>query len=86
MSNFNQNKKLFSTFFRQDKRTALLNDNFVTFTGSEEIPCNMYHNDKKVPENEIADCFATYFEGKVDKIVKNARVDQNVYCTSCAVI
>ena len=47
--------------------------------GSDEIPCNMYINDKKVPENDIANYFATYFEGKVDKIVKNSSIDHNVY-------
>ena len=47
--------------------------------GCEEIPSNMYINDKKVPENEIADCFATYFEDKVNNIVKTSRVDDAVY-------
>ena len=32
----------------------------------------MCYNDVKIPENEVANCFASYFEEKVDKIVKSA--------------
>ena len=34
----------------------------------------MYVNDKIITEKVVANCFATYFEGKVDKIVKNANI------------
>ena len=34
---------------------------------------------KKITEKEVANCFATYFEGKVDTIVKNANIDPNIY-------
>ena len=47
--------------------------------GSNEIPNNMYCNEKKIPEKEVANCFAAYFEEKVDKIVKNATIDPDVY-------
>ena len=29
----------------------------------------MYFNDKKIPENEVANCFASFFAKKVDNIV-----------------
>ena len=32
--------------------------------GQNEIPNNMYFNDKKIPEKEVANCFAAYFEEK----------------------
>ena len=47
--------------------------------GSSEIPNNMYCNDKQIPESEVANCVATYFEKKVDKFVKNAKIDPGVY-------
>ena len=39
----------------------------------------MYFNEKRIREGEIADSFATYFEEKVGKIVKNATIDHGVY-------
>ena len=39
----------------------------------------MYVNDNITTEKEVTNCFATYFEGKVDKIVKNANIDLKVY-------
>ena len=39
----------------------------------------MYFNDEKIPEKEVANCFAAYFEDKVDKIDKDAIKDPGVY-------
>ena len=39
----------------------------------------MYLNDERVPDGGVADCFANFFEEKVDKIVKTAIIDPNVY-------
>ena len=39
----------------------------------------MYYNDKKIFEKEVSYCFAAYFEQKGNKIVENAKIDQNVY-------
>ena len=47
--------------------------------GSTEIPSNMYHNDIRIPDAEVANCFANFFEEKVDKIVKSAIIDPTVY-------
>ena len=47
--------------------------------GSNEIPNNMYLNDKRVPDGGVSDCFANFFEDKVDKIVNTAIIDPNVY-------
>ena len=47
--------------------------------GSNEIPSNMYYSDKQIPDGEVANCFAAFFEEKVDKIVKSAIIDPTVY-------
>ena len=47
--------------------------------GTNEIPRNMYYKHKIIPENEVANCFANYFEEKVEKIVRNAVINQEVY-------
>ena len=47
--------------------------------GPNEIPSNMYHKDMRVPDNEVANCFAVFFEEKVAKIVKSANIDPMVY-------
>ena len=39
----------------------------------------MYYKDKIIPENEVANCFANYFEKKVEKIVRNAVINREVY-------
>ena len=39
----------------------------------------MFFNDIRIPDREVANCFATYFEDKVNKIVKNAIIDPGVY-------
>ena len=36
--------------------------------GINEIKKIMYYKDKIIPENEVANCFANYFEEKVEKI------------------
>ena len=46
---------------------------------SSEIPINMYYNEEKILEKEVANCFANYFDEKVDKIVKDQNIDPNVY-------
>ena len=35
---------------------------------SNEIPSNMYHNEVRVSDSEVANCFADFFEDKVEKI------------------
>ena len=45
--------------------------------GSNDIPNNFYYNDKRIPEKEVANCFAAYFEEKVEKFVKSADIDKN---------
>ena len=47
--------------------------------GSNEIPSNMYHNEIRIPEGEVSNCFAAFFEEKVEKIVKSAIIDPTVY-------
>ena len=37
---------------------------------SNEILSNVHYKDNIIPENEVANCFATYFEEKVEKFVK----------------
>ena len=32
----------------------------------------MYYIEKRIPDQEVANCFSAYFEDKVNKIVKNA--------------
>ena len=39
----------------------------------------MYHKEKRIPDGEVANCFAAFFKEKVDKIVKTAIIDPNVY-------
>ena len=39
----------------------------------------MYLNDERVLDGGVADCFANFFEDKVDKIVNTAIIDPNVY-------
>ena len=39
----------------------------------------MYHNEKRITEKEVANCFATYFEEKVERFVKSANIDPDVY-------
>ena len=39
----------------------------------------MYYKDKRIPQTDVANCFATYFEEKVDKFVKSANIDRGVY-------
>ena len=47
--------------------------------GSNEIPSNMYYNEIRIPECEVANCFAAFFVDKVDKIVNSAIIDPTVY-------
>ena len=47
--------------------------------GLDDIPNNMFYKDTKVPGGEVANCFANYFEEKVEKIVKSAIIDPMVY-------
>ena len=47
--------------------------------GSNDIPKNMYYKDKRILEGEVANCFANYFEEKVEKIVNSAVIDPLVY-------
>ena len=44
-----------------------------------EIPSNMYYKEKRILGKEVANCFATYIEEKVDKFVKSAHIDSDVY-------
>ena len=46
--------------------------------GPDEIPSNMYYSEKRIPDGEVANCFAAFFEEKVDKIVKSAIIDPSV--------
>ena len=39
----------------------------------------MYHNEVRVSDSEVANCFADFFEDKVEKIVKSAKIDPTVY-------
>ena len=39
----------------------------------------MYYNEKRKPEKEVANCFAAYFEEKVENIVKSAKIAPDVY-------
>ena len=43
------------------------------------MPLRMYYNGVEIPEQELPDCFAEYFEAKINGLVNNARIDQNVY-------
>ena len=47
--------------------------------GPNEIPSNMYHKDMRVPDSEVANCVAIFFDEKVAKIVKSANIDPMVY-------
>ena len=53
--------------------------NMAKDIGSNEIPSNMYYSDKRIPDGEVANCFAAFFEEKVKKIVKSAIIDPTVY-------
>ena len=44
-----------------------------------EIPRNMYYKEKRIPEGEVANYFASFFEEKVEKIVKSAIINPDVY-------
>ena len=35
----------------------------------------MYYNEIRIPEAEVANCFAAFFVEKVDKIVNSATID-----------
>ena len=35
----------------------------------------MYQNEIRIPDGEVANCFADFFEEKVDKIVMSASID-----------
>ena len=39
----------------------------------------MFFESVPVSENEMADCFANFFNNKVRKLVENVMIDQNVY-------
>ena len=47
--------------------------------GPDEIPSNMYYSEKRIPDGEVPNCFAAFFEEKVEKIVKSAIIDPLVY-------
>ena len=42
--------------------------------GPDEIPSNMYCSEKRISNGEVANCFAVFFEEKVDKIVKSEKL------------
>ena len=80
------------TFYYSQKRKAVRKDivpgnskslwsavNASKDLGSNDIPNNMYYNKIKVPDGEVANCFATFFQDKVEKIVNNAIIDPEVY-------
>ena len=46
--------------------------------GNPEIPSNMTFNGTPVSGNEIADCFANFFDEKVKNLVRNVGVDESV--------
>ena len=48
-------------------------------TGSESIPNRMKYVNKVVTGQEVADCFAYFFDTKVRNIVNSLRVDPGVY-------
>ena len=39
----------------------------------------MYFESVPVSENNVADCFADFFDCKVKKLVESVTIDQNVY-------
>ena len=39
----------------------------------------MYYKEKRIPDGEVANCFASFFEEKVEKIVKSAIINPDVY-------
>ena len=52
-------------------------------TGTAPLPCSMTFENVKILEHERADCFASFFEGKVNDIPKKVRVDNDVYKYFC---
>ena len=53
--------------------------NIAKDVGTPEIPNNMYFESVPVSENNVADCFADFFDCKVKKLVESVTIDQNVY-------
>ena len=51
----------------------------------DHMPPRMYNNRVEVAEDELPDCFADHFEGKIKSLVNNVRIDPNVYNGSCKV-
>ena len=43
------------------------------------IPSKMYLNETRIPDGNVDNCFASFFEEKVEKIVKSAVIDPMVY-------
>ena len=56
--------------------------NLAKDAGTPEIPNYMCFESVPVSENDVADCFADFFDSKVKKLEESGTIDQNVY--NCA--